>query len=218
MSKYPAVDFSRLDFDQARQLQEQLSHQVVTHDKFNEVNFVAGLDVGFEGEVARGAAVVLSYPDLALAESVIARLPVQFPYVPGFLSFREVPVLLQALENLTITPDLILCDGQGIAHPRRFGLACHIGITTNIPCIGVGKTRLIGTYKEPGNDKGDWSKLVHKDELIGGILRTRTNTKPVYVSIGHRISLHSAIKKVLACCPKFRLPETTRLAHKLASG
>ena len=217
MSKFTKPDFSQLDFAQARQLQEELRHRVVTHDDFGEIRFIAGLDVGFEGDVARGAAIVLSYPDLELVESAIARLPVHFPYVPGFLSFREVPVLLESLESLTITPDLILCDGQGIAHPRCFGLACHVGVTTNIPCIGVGKTRLIGTHEEPGNDKGDRSKLAHKQETIGAVLRTRTNTKPVYVSIGHKISLDSAIKKVLECCPKYRLTETTRLAHKLAS-
>jgi len=218
MSKFTKPDFSQLDFAQARQLQEELRHQVVTGDDFGVIRFVAGLDVGFEGGSACGAAVVLSYPDLELVESAIARLPVQFPYVPGFLSFREVPVLLQALESLTITPDLILCDGQGIAHPRRFGLACHIGVTTSITCIGVGKTRLIGVHEEPGNDKGERSELIHKDELIGAVLRTRANTKPVYVSTGHKISLDSAIKTVLKCCPKYRLPETTRLAHKLASG
>lgn len=195
-----------------------MRHQVISENNSGATRFVAGLDVGFEGDIARGAAVVLSYPDLELVESAIAHLPVQFPYVPGFLSFREVPVLMQALESLTITPELILCDGQGIAHPRRFGLACHIGVTTGIPSIGVGKTRLIGKHDEPGNNKGDWSKLLHNDELIGAALRTRTNIKPIYVSIGHNISLDSAITKALECCPKYRLPETTRLAHKLASG
>ncbi len=217
MRIFSTTDFSGLNFAGARVLQEKLRHKVITHDVFGDIRYIAGLDVGLEGEVARGAAIVLSYPNLELVESAIARAPIQFPYVPGYLSFREVPVLVKALESLAITPNLILCDGQGIAHPRRFGLACHVGIVTDIPSIGVGKTRLIGIHQEPGTDKGSWSKLTHQGETIGAVVRTRANTKPVYVSTGHKISLESAIKWTLKCCPKYRLPETTRSAHKLAS-
>lgn len=204
---------------QAREIQEQLRGQVVKHDKLSEVRFVAGIDVGFKKRpvTATAAVVVLRFPQLEVIESAVAARDVDFPYVPGLLSFREVPVVLDALARLALTPDLILCDGQGYAHPRRFGLACHLGVLIDVPTIGVAKTRLVGTYTEPGQVKGAWAPLEQHNEVIGAVLRTRHNTKPLYVSIGHRISLMTAIDYVLACCPKFRLPETTRAAHRLAA-
>jgi deoxyribonuclease V len=178
------------------------------------------VDVGFEedGAVTRAAVAVLSYPELQVCDQAIARRPTTFPYIPGFLSFREVPAVLDALEKIQITPDLLLCDGQGIAHPRRFGIACHLGVLTDLPTIGVAKSRLVGTFAEVSDHRGAWQPLLHKGDTIGAVLRTRLGTNPLFISPGHRISLETAIAYVMGCTPKYRLPETTRVAHKLASG
>ena len=205
---------------EARHIQESLRGEVVARGEPARVNRVAGVDVGFEdaGKTVRAAVAVLSYPGLELVESAIARVPTTFPYVPGLLSFRELPGVLAALERLGSLPDLVVCDGQGLAHPRRFGIACHLGVLTGLPTIGVGKTRLVGEYREPGEHKGDWSPLVYQGERVGAVLRTRDRVKPVFVSSGHLVSLAAAIRLTLACTPRFRLPETTRAAHRLASG
>ncbi|HLE93817.1 MAG: deoxyribonuclease V [Sulfuricaulis sp.] len=203
----------------ARRLQEQLRTKVITEDMFEKIHTVAGIDVGFEknGTVTRAAVVVLDFPGLTLREQVIARRPTRFPYVPGYLSFREAPAALAALKKLRTRPDLVLCDGQGLAHPRRFGLACHLGLLANIPSIGVAKSRLIGTHEKVPEKRGCWRPLVDNGEMIGVVLRTRTGVKPVYVSVGYGISLTTAIAYVMHCTTRYRLPETTRLAHKLAS-
>jgi deoxyribonuclease V len=184
------------------------------------VRYVAGLDVGPEGDgrVLRAGVAVLSFPDLKTADQVVARRPASFPYIPGLLSFREIPALLDALDKLGVLPDLLLCDGQGLAHPRRFGLACHLGVLTGIASIGVAKSLLVGVHAPLPQVRGSWRPLMHKGEVVGAALRTRAGTAPVYVSIGHKLSLASAIDYVLACAPKYRLPETTRAAHRLASG
>ncbi len=201
-------------------VQQALRHRVITVNELGPVRRVAGLDVGFErqGTVARAAVAVLSYPDLTLADQVVARYPVHFPYISGLLSFREVPALLAALDKLGAQPDLLLCDGQGLAHPRRFGLACHLGVLTGVPSIGVAKSLLIGEHDALSDRRGAWRPLRHKNEIIGAALRTRAGAAPVYVSIGHKVSLATAIRYVLACAPRYRLPETTRAAHRLASG
>ena len=201
-------------------LQQQLRAEVVSEDRLSTVRYVAGIDVGFEkeGDITRAAVAVLCFPSLELIESTIARRPTTFPYVPGLLSFREVPAVLDALEQLTITPQLLLCDGQGVAHPRRFGIACHLGVLTGLPSIGVAKSRLIGTHAEVAMHKGAWQPLYDKHDVIGAVLRTRAGVRPLYVSIGHCISLPAAIDYVLRCTTRYRLPETTRAAHKLASG
>jgi deoxyribonuclease V len=160
---------------------------------------------------------VLSYPDLQLVETAIAKIPTTFPYIPGFLSFREIPAILKALQQTKITPDLILCDGQGLAHPRRFGIACHLGVILDVATIGVAKSLLVGTHAQLPSAKGNWQPLIDRQEVVGAVLRTRTNVKPVYVSVGHRVSLASAIDYVLNCTTKYRLPETTRWADKFAS-
>ena len=203
----------------ARALQEQLRHQVVRRDELGPVRRVAGLDVGFEasGTLTRAAVVVLSFPELQPLDQAIARQPTTFPYIPGLLSFREVPALLAALAGLSAPPDLLLCDGQGLAHPRRFGLACHLGVMTGIPSIGVAKSRLIGSHAPLGPDKGDFTWLWDQGEIIGALVRTRQAVQPLYVSLGHKISLDTAIRLVLACTTRYRLPETTRRAHHLAS-
>jgi len=209
-----------LTVEEATAIQNQLSGEIITSDQLGEVNYVAGVDVGFEENyaISRAAVAVLSFPELQLIEQAIARRPTTFPYIPGFLSFREVPVVLDALSQIKITPDLILCDGQGIAHPRRFGLACHLGLLITVPTIGVAKSRLIGQHEELPPEKGNWQPLRHRGEVIGAVVRSRTGVKPLYVSPGHRISLPTAIDYVLRCTPKYRLPETTRWADKLASN
>lgn len=205
---------------EAREVQEALCAQVLTRGVLRNVRYVAGVDVGFEqgGAMTRAAVAVLSFPGLCLHEQAIVRRKTRFPYVPGYLSFREAPAVLAALAKLQTRPDLLLCDGQGLAHPRRFGLACHLGLLADIPSIGVAKSRLIGTHGEPAQEKGAWVPLMDKGETIGAVLRTRTGVQPVYVSIGHRISLSAAIDYTLRCVTKYRLPETTRWAHRLASG
>jgi deoxyribonuclease V len=157
----------------------------------------------------------LSFPDLQLKEKAIVESGISFPYISGFLSFREVPAVLRVRSSLTITPDLILCDGQGLAHPRRFGLACHLGILTGVPTIGVAKTRLIGEHESIPLDRGNWQPLYDRDEIIGAVLRTQKNVKPVYISVGHKVDLNHAIDYVIRCTLKYRLPETTRLADQL---
>jgi len=204
---------------QARAIQEQLRGRLVRQDDFAPIETVAGLDIGFEeqGQITRAAVVVLRFPGLEPLERALARRPTSFPYVPGLLSFREIPAALDALAKLRVEPDLLLCDGQGYAHPRRFGLACHLGLLTDLPSIGVAKSRLIGEHGTLALEKGAQTRLRHQDEIIGTLLRTRTNVRPVYVSVGHRIGLETALDYVLACTTRYRLPEPTRLAHRLAS-
>jgi len=205
---------------EAKVIQEKFRSKVITSNQLQHVQTVAGIDIGFEnnGNITRAAIAVLSFPELELVEQRVVRDKTRFPYVPGYLSFREVPAALIAFEKLKIIPDLLLCDGQGLAHPRRFGLACHLGLWTRIPSIGVAKSRLIGTHQDVGTEKGNWQSLMDEDEIIGAVLRTRTNVSPLYVSIGHRVDLPTAIDYTLRCTTKYRLPETTRWAHKLASG
>ena len=201
-------------------LQEQLRDRVIREDRIGNVQHVAGIDVGFEndGKVTRAAVAVLSFPGLELVDSVLAREPTRFPYVPGLLSFREAPAVLSAFACLGIMPDLLLYDGQGIAHPRRFGIASHIGLLLNMPSIGVAKTRLTGEHGPVPAAKGGWTPLTAGGETIGAVLRTRANVKPLFISVGHCVSLETAVSYVMACLTRFRLPETTRWAHRLASS
>lgn len=204
---------------EARAIQETLRGRVETVDRLPSIRHVAGVDVGFEadGRTTRAAVVVLSYPTLALVDQAVVCRPTAFPYVPGLLSFRELPAVLAAIEQLNVMPDLYLCDGQGRAHPRRFGIACHLGVLLDAPAIGVAKTRLMGSHDEPPLEKGGWVPLLDQGEVIGAVLRTRSRVKPVYVSVGHRVSLATAVRLTLACTTRYRLPETTRLAHRFAS-
>lgn len=193
---------------------------MILSDRFGEIKSVAGIDVGYRsnGAITQAAIVTLNYPDLVQIETSTALTPTSFPYIPGLLSFRELPAILEAFHKLRTKPDLLLCDGHGYAHPRRFGLACHLGVTVEIPSIGVGKTRLIGEHRSLESKRGSWTPLVDEGEIIAAVLRTRENVKPIFVSIGHRISLESAIALVLNCAPKYRLPEPIRQAHALASA
>jgi len=183
-------------------------------------HLIAGVDISVDkaSGTGTGAVVVLSYPELETVEVEAVTDRIEFPYVPGLLSFREAPLVLAACEKLTITPDLFIVDGQGIAHPRRIGLASHLGLFLDTPTIGCAKSRLCGIHVVPGDEAGSYTELRDKGEIVGAVLRTRTGVKPVYVSTGHRISLQSAIDWVLACCRGYRLPEPTRLAHQAAGG
>lgn len=205
---------------EARETQQRLSQFVETTDRLGEVKRVAGVDVGFDKRagLTRAAVVVLEFPGLEFREQALVTQPTRFPYVPGLLSFREAPAILAALDSLQQLPDVILCDGQGIAHPRRFGIACHLGVLTDLPSIGVAKKRLIGSRDEPGNSRGDRVALTHKGETLGAVLRSRTGVKPIYVSCGHRVGLQTAVDLVMQCTTRYRLPETTRRADRLASG
>jgi deoxyribonuclease V len=177
---------------------------------------VAGVDVSIRGDLAQAAIVVVRLPDLVVVDQAIWRATVPFPYVPGLLSFREVPVILPALERLHTWPDVLMTDSQGLAHPRRFGLACHLGVLLECPAFGVAKSLLTGRYQNLGSEKGSRASLRHQGESVGVALRTRTGVKPVYVSIGHRIMLDEAVALTLACAPRYKIPEPTRLAHHLS--
>ncbi len=220
MSRYRAPHAWELTPREAVQVQKELAVRVISKDDFGTVARVAGTDVGFEDDnrITRAAVAVLSYPLLQPLEQAIARRPTTFPYIPGLLSFREIPAVLDALNTLKQAPDLLLCDGQGLAHPRRFGIASHLGVITGLPSIGVGKTRLIGRHGPVPEHKGGWTPLTDGDEIVGAVLRTREGVKPLYISLGHRISLESAIGFVMGCVTRYKLPETTRRAHRLASG
>ncbi len=205
-------------------IQQALRDQVILEDQLGPLHRVGGVDVGFEegGKITRAAVAVLSLPGLQLLETAISRRPTSFPYVPGLLSFRETPAVLDALSQLKTLPDLLMCDGHGLAHPRRFGIASHLGLLCDLPSIGVAKSLLVGQHAPVGEGRGDWEPLQMEEDgdrlVIGAALRTRPGTKPVYVSIGHRISLERAIAITLSCVGKYRLPEPARMAHHLASG
>jgi len=201
---------------EARQLQERLRGRVVNKDKLGVVHEVAGVDAHYCAGNVWAAVVVVSLPNLATVGSTLVHRQLTFPYVPGLLSIREAPAIIAALDRLSVRPDLLLVDGQGLAHPRRFGLACHLGVLTDIPTIGVAKSRLVGTYEEPNIERGAWSPLTDRGETIGAVLRTKSAVQPVFVSVGHRISLQTAIDVVLRCTGHFRLPEPIRAADRLS--
>ncbi len=213
-----------LDPSAAIALQQELAAKVVRKTAFGAVTTVAGVDASYRDGIARAAVVVFSFPRLDIVEYVTAERPVESPYVPGLLSFREAPVILDALEKLSLAPDLLIFDGHGIAHPHRLGIASHVGLLVDKPSIGCAKRRLVGQYDEPARERGSYSYLhedVADDEgigVIGAVVRTRTGVKPVFVSTGHRISLDAAIDVVLVCGRGYRLPEPTRWADRIAGG
>jgi deoxyribonuclease V len=205
---------------QAKQIQSELANQVAHKGEAIKPNFIAGVDISAPDSrgFARAAAVILNYPQLKVIEVETAEDKLNFPYIPGFLSFREAPLVLAACQKLSIDPDLILVDGQGIAHPRRFGIASHLGLLLDIPTIGCAKSRLCGTHVPVTAEAGAYAELTDKGELIGVALRTKDDVSPIYVSIGHKVDLPTAIHWVLECCRGWRLPEPSRLAHLAASG
>jgi deoxyribonuclease V len=205
---------------EAKTIQRELAARVIRSDPPDFVpRYVAGVDVGFEnnGTITRAAVVVLTIDDLLPVDCAIARRPTHFPYVPGLLSFREIPAVLDALTQLDNLPDVLLCDGQGIAHPRRLGIASHLGVITGLPTVGVAKSLLIGAHGAVPEQPGHWVPLYDREEIIGAVLRTRPGCKPVYISNGHRLSLDTAIELVIRSTTRYRLPETTRWADGIAS-
>jgi deoxyribonuclease V len=208
-----------LSYSQAAELQKRLACKVQFTPLKKPPKLIAGLDCAFtkDAQIIIAAAVVIKLPDLVLIETTTASRKVTFPYIPGLLSFREAPACIAAAEKLKKQPDLFLVDGQGIAHPRRLGLAAHLGLFFDRPTIGCAKSRLTGTFKDPPLEKGTYSLLKDKKETIGVVLRTRANVKPVFVSVGNKCTLKDAIEITLACTAKYRLPEPTRLAHQLVS-
>ena len=205
---------------QAFKIQKKLAVQISRNSEMVAPRFIAGADISGERaqREATGAVVVLRYPELSPVETKVVTSKLDFPYIPGLLSFRESPLILAACEQLSITPDLLLVDGQGIAHPRRFGLASHLGLLLDLPAIGCAKSRLCGTHTTPGAEAGSYTELVDGGEVIGVALRTKLGVKPIYVSIGHKIGLQTAVHWVMNCCRGYRLPEPTRLAHLAAGG
>ena len=204
----------------ARAIQEGMRHKVVVEDGFGPVRTIAGVDVGYDMErnLGRASIVVVDAKTMEPVASAQAYLTPGFPYVPGFLSFREMPVILRALACLPDRPDMLMVDGQGIAHPRRFGIACHLGVETGLPSIGVGKSLLTGRYEEPNFSKGSTSILIDRkgDEQIGTVLRSKDKVNSLFISPGHLISQDSAVRMVMQCLTKYRLPEPTRLADKFS--
>ncbi len=205
---------------QAREIQLSLAKKVVTEDGVVNPRIIAGIDISAPDArgVARGAVVVLRYPEFGIVEVKVVEDKIMFPYIPGLLSFRESPLLLAACEKLCNVPDLVLIDGQGIAHPRRFGLASHVGLFLDLPTIGCAKSILCGQHQPAGEEAGSHAELFDNGELIGAALRTKSGVKPIYVSVGHKINLASALQWVMKCCRGYRLPEPTRLAHLAAGG
>ena len=199
-------------------LQKQLAGEIIADQPLDlaAINTVAGVDVSVKNDISQAAVVVLTYPGLEVMEAVQAQAPTPFPYIPGLLSFREGPVLEEAFGKLRHVPDAFIFDGMGIMHPRRLGIAAHMGLWLEKPTIGCGKNRLVGHYVEPGLEKGSRSPLTHRGETLGVVLRTRTGVKPVFISVGHRADLETAVQLVLNCTPKYRLPEPIRQAHNTA--
>ncbi len=197
-------------------IQRELAGKVRIEPLEGEIRHIAGVDVSVRGNRVQTAIVVLNMTTLEVVDTVIWQDDVQFPYIPGLLSFREMPAILPALEKLRIPPDVFMTDSQGLAHPRRFGLACHLGVLLDRPAFGVAKTRYIGRYAEPGLAKGSLSSLTDKGEIIGSVVSTRDKVKPVFVSLGHLVTLEDAVRLTLACTTRYKIPEPTRLAHRLS--
>jgi len=220
---------------EARRIQEELRKRWEGSDRMGTIRTVAGLDAAFvlkgsqafrkpsrwnglrDANRAIGAVVVFSYPEMWELERAYAEVPLEFPYVPGFLSFREIPALLAALSKLRQMPDLLFCDGQGYAHPRRMGLASHVGIVLNVPSIGCAKSLLTGEHGPVGRKQGEWSPIRDGEETIGAALRTREDCAPVYISAGHRVSLETALRLTLSVCDGTRIPKPTREADRFVS-
>ncbi len=204
----------------AREIQLELAPRVSQEGAVKSPRFIAGMDISVNrfAKTGTAAAVVLGYPDFEIVEVATVTGRLDFPYVPGLLTFREAPLVLAACAKFKVTPDLFIIDGQGFAHPRRIGLASHLGLCLDAPTIGCAKSRLCGEYDEPFVERGSFSELKDIGEVIGAVLRTRSGVKPIFVSVGHKISLAEAVRWTLACCRGYRVPEPTRLAHQAAGG
>ncbi len=222
MSTGPIVHRWDLSVREAMTLQQEVASAVERRDRFGEVRTIAGVDVAYgrrgRNANARAAAVLMDATTLEVLERSAIEMAITFPYVPGLLTFREAPPAIAAIRALRRRPDLLLCDGQGLAHPRSCGFASHLALALDLPSIGAAKSRLTGTHGEAGAERGAWTPLLDNGEVIGVCLRTRTGCKPIYVSIGHRVTLPTAIRFVLQCTTRYRLPEPTRLADQLSKA
>jgi len=203
-----------LRIEDAKRIQVELASRVIRKDVLKEIRTVAGVDVSVRGDAATAACVICSYPGLELLEYRAETSALTMPYIPGLLSFREIPALIPVLKKIRIKPDIFIADSQGIAHPRRFGLASHLGLVTDTPSIGCAKSRLVGNYVVPGGNRGDYEYLYADGEIVGAVVRTKDNVRPLFVSIGHKITLESAIGFVIGCCAGYRLTEPVRFAHR----
>ena len=211
-----------LTTEEAIALQHKLASKIITEDRLGEVRLIAGVDMAINEvhNTAQAAVVLLKYPEMEIVEQHIYEEPLRMPYIPGLLSFREAPAVIGAFKKLKQHADLVMVDGQGIAHPRRIGIASHLGLWLEIPTIGCAKSILTGHYNEEAlsEEAGNWVPLIYKKETIGAVVRTRTHVKPLFISLGHLISLETSIKYVLACSKGYRLPEPTRQADKLSKN
>ncbi len=201
-------------------LQKEMAKNVKAHGEVISPSYIAGIDIAVwkNKNDAQSAIVILNYPQLEIVEIKKACDKITFPYIPGLLSFREIPLILKAWNSLTVSPDVIIVDGHGYAHPRRIGIASHLGLLLDKPTIGCAKSKLCGVYETPGAEPGSLTNLIHNKEIVGVALRTKIRVNPVFVSIGHRISLENAIYWVRECCAGYRLPQPTRLAHMAAGN
>lgn len=199
----------------ARDVQEELSHEVKITPLGMQPEYIAAADAAFTDNEIISAVCIYKYHGLEYLEHVIAARKITFPYVPGYLTFREGPAIMEAIKKLKTMPDVIIFDGQGIAHPRGLGIASHIGVLLDIPAIGCAKSRLIGTFKEPGKRKGQWSHLIHNKKIVGAVLRTRDNVRPVFVSAGHKIDIETSVDIIVHCTENFRIPLPQRCADML---
>lgn len=204
------------DIQTARRIQIELSKKVKIRPLQKSPAYIAGVDAAFDGDVVTAVASLFSYPSLLHVADAVSREGIRFPYIPGLLSFREGHAFISAIRKLRQTPDVIIVDGQGVAHPMGIGIASHIGVLLGIPTIGCAKTKLVGEYAEPGPEKGEWSPLIYKDKQVGAVLRTRDYVKPVFISPGHLIDLRSSIEIVLKSLTQYRLPEPIRRADHLS--
>ncbi|GAB1421879.1 deoxyribonuclease V [Anaerolineales bacterium] len=217
MKTYPLHPWN-LTPSEAIQCQKSLASQIIDDQpiRLNQVKTVAGVDVSVKQNTSQAAVIILSFPDLQVIEVQTAIMPTQYPYIPGLLTFREAPVLLRAFEKVQQEPDVLIFDGMGKIHPRGIGIASHMGLFLDKPTIGCGKTHFVGEYAQPLNERGAFEWIHYKNDIIGAIVRTRVNVKPVYISVGHRTDLATAIELIMATTPKYRLPEPIRQAHNTA--
>jgi len=205
----------RITTEQAREIQSELAKKITIQALPSSISKVAGFDVSYQKEQNKLIAgmVVLAYPSLELESSFIVTNTITFPYIPGYLSFREAPALLQLIDSYASDIDIFVFDGHGVAHPRKLGIASHIGVLIQKPCIGCAKKKLVGNYQNPEYSKGAITDLEYKDEIVGKVVRTKDHVKPVFVSVGNFVNLNESVQFMLNCCYKYRIPEPTRQAH-----
>lgn len=208
------------DIEAARAVQQELRHSIRLENDFSEIRMIAGVDASYHlvRNETRAVIAVMNIDDLKLRHHIVVSVPTAFPYIPGFLSFREIPAILTALAQLSELPDMLMVDGQGIAHPRRLGIAAHLGALTHLPAIGVAKSRLFGRYQEPREKAGDHTPLMDKDVQIGVVLRSKIRCKPLFISPGHRVDVPAALAITQQCLTRYRLPEPTRIADKISKS